>query len=111
MGKSTILRALDLIYANIISRLVSSKKKLAQLEYDDGHGNWVENEDLKNMPVFVNYGVNRSVFDVPLRISKKEKFTKLSAFDKAIESKIDFRTLFMWFRNQEDIEKSRRDSR
>lgn len=163
VGKSTILRAIDLIYANIISRLVSSKKKLAQLEYDDisvgktkahidvvfefengdlkeywrsitrakgrnhsmaqlrelvdlfeeryvekgyddGDGNWIENEDLKNMPVFVNYGVNRSVFDVPLRISKKEQFTKLSAFDKAIESKIDFRTLFMWFRNQEDIE-------
>lgn len=162
-GKSTILRAIDLIYANIISKLVSSKKKLAQLEYDDisygkssakvdmvfefpdgnqkeysrfisrakgrkhvysqlkeltdlfeelyiekgyddGNGNWIENEDLKNMPVFVNYGVNRSVFDIPLRTSKKEQFTKLSAFDKAIESKIDFRTLFMWFRNQEDIE-------
>lgn len=56
------------------------------------------------MSVFVNYDVNRSVFDVPLRISKKEQITKLSAFDKAIESKIDFRTLFMWFRNQKDIE-------
>lgn len=163
VGKSTILRAIDLIYANVISWLVSSNKKLAQLEYDDisygksraeigvvfnfpdgnhkeytrwisrsmgrrhkvselkelvnlfeeyyiekgyddGEGNWIEKEDLKNMPVFVNYGVNRSVFDVPLRASKKEEFTKLSAFDKAIESKIDFRTLFMWFRNQEDIE-------
>ena len=163
VGKSTILRAIDLIYANIISMLVSSKKKLAQLEYDDisygkscaridavfefsdgnlkvysrsisrsvgrrhnldelkelvglfeecyvekgfddGNGNWIENEDLKNMPVFVNYGVNRSVFDVPLRASKNARFTKFSAFDKAIESKIDFRTLFMWFRNQEDIE-------
>lgn len=163
VGKSTILRAIDLVYANIISRLVSSNKKLTQLEYDDisygraraeinavfefpdesvrsysrwitraggrnhymkelkelvgffeacyiekgyddGKGNWVEKEDLKNMPVFVNYGVNRSVFDVPLRASRKEVFTKLSAFDKAIESKIDFRTLFMWFRNQEDIE-------
>lgn len=163
VGKSTILRAIDLIYANIISWLVSSNKKLAQLEYDDisygksraeidvvfnfsdgnqkeytrwisrsmgrrhkanelrelvnlfkeyyiengyddGEGNWIEKEDMKNMPVFVNYGVNRSVFDVPLRASRKEQFTKMSAFDKAIESKIDFRTLFMWFRNQEDIE-------
>lgn len=162
VGKSTILRAIDLIYANIIST-ISSKKKLAQLEYDDisygktraqidmefvfsdgdfkrysrtisrsggrrhnlselkelvnlfeecyiekgfddGNGNWIEKEDLKNMPVFVNYGVNRSVFDVPLRASKNGTFTKLSAFDKAIESKIDFRTLFIWFRNQEDIE-------
>ncbi len=163
VGKSTVLRSIDLIYANIISMLVSSKKKLAQLEYDDisygktraeidavfefsngnikeysrsisrslgrrhnsgelrelvglfeecyvekgfddGNGNWIEKEDLKNMPVFVNYGVNRSVFDVPLRASKNEQFTKFSAFDKAIESRIDFRTLFMWFRNQEDIE-------
>ncbi len=162
-GKSTILRAIDLIYANIISKIVSSNKKLAQLEYDDisygksrasigivfdlldgelikysrsisrsagrkhnvaelkklvdlfegyyiekgyedSDGNWIEKEDLKNMPVFVNYGVNRSVFEVPLRASKKEQYTKLSAFDKAIESKIDFRTLFTWFRNQEDIE-------
>ena len=72
--------------------------------FDDGNGNWIEKEDLKNMPVFVNYGVNRSVFEVPLRVSRNEQFTKLSAFDKAIESKIDFRTLFRWFRNQEDIE-------
>lgn len=163
VGKSTILRTIDLIYANIISMLVSSKSKLAQLElddissgktradihatfefpdgslkeyarsisraegkkhnlgelrnlvnlfetlyiekgFDDGNGNWIEKEDTKNMPVFVNYGVNRSVFDVPLRVTKNEQFTKLSAFDKAIESKIDFKTLFMWFRNQEDIE-------
>lgn len=163
VGKSTILRAVDLIYANIISMLEPSKKKLAQLEYDDisygktsaaidavfefsngdlkkysrsisrssgrrhdlknlrdlinlfeecyiekghddGNGNWIEKDDLKNMPVFVNYGVNRSVFHVPLRASKREQFSKLSAFDNAIESKIDFKTLFMWFRNQEDIE-------
>lgn len=163
VGKSTILRAIDLIYANIISRLMNSNKKLAQLEYDDitygktratidavfsfedgteleysrtisrgqkrthnlrklknitekfessylvkghddGQGNWIEEEDNKNMPVFVNYGVNRLVLDVPLRVSNKEQFTKLSAFDKAIESTIDFRNLFKWFRNQEDIE-------
>lgn len=163
VGKSTILRAIDLIYANIISRLMNSNKKLAQLEYDDisygksrttidavfsfedgteleysrtisraskrthnlkklkaitekfensylvkgyddGEGNWIEEEDNKNMPVFVNYGVNRLVLDVPLRVSNKEQFTKLSAFDKAIESTIDFRNLFKWFRNQEDIE-------
>lgn len=163
VGKSTILRAIDLIYANIISRLTNSNKKLAQLDYDDishgksratisvifsfedgteiqynrsidrakarthkikelkeltekfedsylvkghddGKGNWIEEEDNKNMPVFVNYGVNRLVLDVPLRVSNKEQFTKLSAFDKAIESTIDFRNLFKWFRNQEDIE-------
>ena len=163
VGKSTILRAVDLLYASIISRLTGvAKKRIAELDYtdishgktkasigavfafedgsemeysrsidringkkhnlsdlkalvskfedsylaksyDDGNGNWIEVVDDKNMPVFVNYGVNRIVLDVPLRASK-EQFAKLDAFDKAIESTIDFRNLFKWFRNQEDIE-------
>ena len=163
VGKSTILRAIDLLYANIISRLVGSgKKRSAELNYedisygkskasieavfsfedgtemkysrsidravgkkhnisglkklinkfegsylvkghDDGNGNWIIDVDKKNMPIFVNYGVNRIVLDVPVRASKEE-FAKLDAFDKAIESTIDFRNLFKWFRNQEDIE-------
>ena len=60
------------------------------------------------MPVFVNYGVNRSVIKVPLDVPNKEEFKKLNAFDKAIESKIDFKTLFKWFRNQEDVENQER---
>lgn len=161
VGKSTILRAIDLIYANIIAKLTSKKKKLAELEVDDisfgrtraeidasfvfedgyeasygrsisrekkrlhsmtklknlvdafeeryivkpydNGGDWIEPIDMKNMPVFVNYGVNRLVLDVPLR-TNKEEFRKLDSFDKAIESKIDFRNLFKWFRNQEDYE-------
>lgn len=162
VGKSSVLRAVDLIYANIIAKLFS-KKRPAELDiddisygksasditaeflfedgkqerytcsihrssgknyrvnelkvlvnqfeeryleksFDDGNGNWIEKEDLKNMPIFVNYGVNRSVLEVPVRVRNDEQFTKLSAFDKAIESNIDFRTLFRWFRNQEDIE-------
>ena len=163
VGKSTILRAVDLLYASIISRLTGvAKKRIAELDYadishgktkasigavfafedgsemeysrsidringkkhdlndlkalvskfensylvksyDDGNGNWIEAIDNKNMPVFVNYGVNRIVLDVPVRASK-EQFSKLDAFDKAIESTIDFRNLFKWFRNQEDIE-------
>lgn len=163
VGKSTILRAVDLLYANIITRLIGTgKKREADLDFedisygkstanisavfafengeeieysrfmsrasgkkhnlnnlkalvekfeesyivkghDDGNGNWIEEVDNKNMPIFVNYGVNRIVLDVPIRASK-EQFAKLDAFDKAIESTIDFRNLFKWFRNQEDIE-------
>ena len=163
VGKSTILRAIDLLYANIITRLtgkgknrktdldyddISYGKSKASINasfsfedeteslygrsierangknnnisdlkvlvdkfensyivkgYDDGNGNWIEEVDDKNMPVFVNYGVNRIVLDVPLRASR-EQFVKLDAFDKAIESTIDFKNLFKWFRNQEDIE-------
>lgn len=162
VGKSAILRSIDLIYANILAALTNSKKS-AELEcddisygksqaqidavfvfedeeevscacsisrssgrenqlsnlkrltekfedlhitkgYNDTEGNWIESEDDKNMPIFVSYGVNRSVIDAPVRTSDKEKFTKLSAFDKAIESRIDFKNLFRWFRNQEDME-------
>lgn len=167
VGKSTILRAIDLLYANIIIRLTGrGKTRKAELDYDDisygkskaninatfvfedkmeriygrsierangknnnlsdlklltdkfetsylvkgyddGNGNWIEEDDKKNMPVFVNYGVNRIVLDVPLRASK-EQFVKLDALDKAIESTIDFRNLFRWFRNQEDIENQKK---
>lgn len=163
VGKSTILQAIDLLYADIIAKLMgtirsktakfhedyisygksvasinadfgfgdgesicyeraidrakgekrntNALKKLTdkfqvlyiQKGYDDGNGNWIEEPDNKNMPIFVNYGVNRIVLDVPVR-APKEQFLKLDAFDKAIESTIDFRNLFKWFRNQEDIE-------
>lgn len=160
VGKSTILKAIDLLYANIIAKLTKKKitefdkddisygktkatieatfvfedgeekeysrsfdrangrnnnpNKLKELTekfendylvrgYDDGKGNWIEENDNKNMPIFANYGVNRIVLDVPVR-APKEQFEKLDAFDKAIESTIDFRNLFKWFRNQEDIE-------
>lgn len=63
---------------------------------------YVHNE--VGMPIFVNYGVNRTVMDIPLRIRNTHIFDKESAFEKAIESKIDFRTFFEWFRYEEDLE-------
>lgn len=161
VGKSTILRGIDLLYANIITRLLKSNKRLAELTIDDiqygkakatvlavfsftsgkdveyfrsidftgkkhsitlneivenfreqyiteNHvdeaGNLIVVEDTKNMPVFVNYGVNRLVIDVPVKVPQQASFQKLSAFDKAIESKIDFSSLFEWFRWKEDLE-------
>lgn len=58
----------------------------------------------ENMPVFVNYGTNRAVLDIPLRIRQKHQFSKLTALERAIENELDFRTFFEWYRNQEDIE-------
>lgn len=60
--------------------------------------------DKCNIPIFVNYGVHRLVLDVPLRIRQHHSFDSLSAYEKAIENKIDFRTFFEWFRNREDYE-------
>lgn len=163
VGKSTVLRGIDLLYANIIARLLKSNKLLAELttddiqfgkarakvlsdfsfptgknieysrfiefegekkhnrkalneiveyfreqyiteNYADEAGNLIVVEDTKNMPVFVNYGVNRLVIDVPVKVPKQVSFQKLSAFDKAIESRIDFSSLFEWFRWKEDLE-------
>lgn len=62
-------------------------------------------ENSKNlMPVLVHYGVNRTVIDIPLRIRNKHEFTRLETYQNAMENKIDFRTFFEWFRNQEDYE-------
>lgn len=56
------------------------------------------------IPVFVNYGTNRSVLDIPLRIRKKHQFSKWTALERSIENELDYRTFFEWFRNQEDYE-------
>lgn len=162
VGKSSILRSIDLLYANIIGKLLNSSKRLADLKeedimagkskasvtgrfrfasgkeyeyyrtisklegkrhykflnnlityfedqyiaknHEDEDGNLVLVEDKKNMPVFVNYGVNRLVVDIPLKNAKQTEYSKLSAFDKAIESKLDFSALFEWFRMREDLE-------
>lgn len=57
-----------------------------------------------SMPIFVNYGTNRSVLEIPLRIRQKHEFTQLTALERTIENELDFRTFFEWYRNQEDIE-------
>lgn len=58
----------------------------------------------KEIPIFVNYGTNRSVLDIPLRIRKKHDFSKWAALERANENELDYRTFFEWFRNQEDYE-------
>lgn len=67
--------------------------------------------DKSSVPIFVNYGTNRLVLDIPLRIRTKHNFDRLSAYDNAIENRIDFRTFFEWFRNQEDVENEEKVSR
>lgn len=61
---------------------------------------YVQDEEA-DMPVFVNYGTNRSVLDIPDRIRKKHDFDKLSALERAIENELDFRTFFEWYRDRE----------
>lgn len=58
-------------------------------------------DEAVNMPIFVNYGTNRSVLDIPDRIRTKHDFDKLSALERVIENELDFRTFFEWYREQE----------
>jgi predicted ATP-binding protein involved in virulence len=59
--------------------------------------------DFSDLPIFVMYGVNRSVIDIPLRIRDKHSFDPISAYEKS-SAGADFRVFFEWFRNQEDFE-------
>lgn len=152
-GKTSVLKSINLLYANIINQIVN-RKELRQnfnLELDDirygktqtkieadlnmeeqqityhrtmvrktgkrGHNlealkniaslfheKYIDDEKQDNIPIFVNYGTNRLVLDIPMRIRNRHTFDIYSAFDKAIENRIDFRTFFEWFRGQEDYE-------
>ena len=162
VGKSSVLAAINLLYANIINRLVKQRfkqsikmeisdikygkastriradfkfdneedlysysrtmyrkghkinlsKELEYLvahyeekyivdDYIDSENNIVKSEEIKNIPIFVNYGVNRLVLKTPLRIRKTEDYGQIAAFEKAIENQIAFSKLFEWFLEQE----------
>ena len=53
------------------------------------------------IPIFVHYGTNRAVLDIPDRIRGKHNFDKLSAIERAIDLQLDFRTFFEWYRERE----------
>lgn len=65
---------------------------------------YFSDEHQEDIPVFVNYGTNRLVLDIPLRIRTHHEFDIYAAFEQAIENQISFRTFFEWYRNQEDYE-------
>lgn len=165
VGKSSVLAALNLLYANIINRLVKSrfkqavKMEISDIRYGkasarikaefrfgeedkkytysrtayrkvtsvnlskeldeivshyrekyipedeiDADNNIIMKSENCNIPIFVNYGVNRLVLKTPLRIRKTEDFGQFAAFEKAIENQIAFSKLFEWFLEQEIYE-------
>lgn len=65
--------------------------------YVDENNNVIMQNPGYNIPIFVHYGVNRLVLKTPLRFRKKPDYGQISAFEKAIENKIDFDRLFEWF--------------
>ena len=158
-GKSSILHALNVLYAPVISKLTGKRlPKTLSLQRDDVAAGAKEcsldlrlqlcgrpfdfqrsirrklgtmqpkrtaltefinyfqaqyeyGSDLIGMPVFVHYGVHRMVLDIPLRIRSYHEFTRYSAYENTVDSKIDFRTFFEWFRYQEDLENEQKIKR
>lgn len=156
VGKTSILRSVNLLYAKIINKVVNRKelrqqynialediqhgKPFARIQGDfimsSGNGEivsyergmerksgkrthtkdnldmiaesiqsaYMSDDQQESVPVFVNYGTNRLVLDIPLRIKTHHEFDVYSAYEKSIENRIDFRTFFEWYRNQEDAE-------
>lgn len=86
-GKGAVVVAHKKLYDSFLEQYISM--------YGDG---------IKNIPIFANYGTNRSVLDAPLRIRNKHQFSKWTALERAIENDLDYKTFFEWFRNQEDYE-------
>jgi len=50
----------------------------------------VSTEQQADIPIFVNYGVNRLVLDIPLRIRKTHVFDPLYTYENAIQSTVAF---------------------
>ena len=87
----------------MMTKALTYDKKMYEIFCNDFVQEFLQQEE-NNMPIFVNYGTNRSVLDIPLRIRNKHQFGTTSALERAVENELDFRTFFEWFRNQEDLE-------
>ncbi len=60
---------------------------------------------MASLPLAVYYSANRSVQDINLESSENHTVNQLTAYDQAIvDGKINFKDLFVWFRNIEDLE-------
>lgn len=62
-----------------------------------------ENPDAP-LPVVVQYKVNRSVADIPLKIRHIDKARREDTYANALKGSASFRDFFPWYRMQEDIE-------
>lgn len=57
-----------------------------------------------NLPLIAAYPVERGVSDIAFRVKKRPQFTQLDGYENALQSGVDFRTFFEWFREREDLE-------
>lgn len=101
--------ALHRSYSNVRGEKTTNLKELTAV--NDAYQKAYNSDSSHAIPVYANYGTNRLVLDIPLRIRTKHSFERFSAYDHAIQQQIDFRTFFEWFRNQEDYENAEKVSK
>lgn len=59
----------------------------------------------ESIPLFAKYGVNRAVTEMPLRLKKRHALEPMQVYDStSLNSGVNFRSFFEWFREREDIE-------
>lgn len=57
-----------------------------------------------SLPLFATYGVTRVVDNTPIRIRKRHAMAMIDTYDGKNEGQANYRSLFAWFRELEDIE-------
>jgi predicted ATP-binding protein involved in virulence len=62
------------------------------------------NNRYDSLPILLHYPTERTVYEIPLGISKDHERNQLVAYDRALTKKVDFADFFIWYRNQEDLE-------
>lgn len=63
-----------------------------------------ENAETASLPLFATYGVTRIVDSTPVRIRKRHAMAMIDTYDSKNEGQANYRSLFAWFRELEDIE-------
>ncbi len=63
-----------------------------------------EHKETASLPLFATYGVTRVVDSTPVRIRKRHAMAMIDTYDSKNEGQANYRSLFAWFRELEDIE-------
>lgn len=73
-------------------------------ELADRYRQALSNQENANLPLIAFYPVERVVLDIPLKIKDKHSFLQLDGYDNSLNTGVDFRRFFEWFREREDSE-------
>ncbi len=63
-----------------------------------------QHPETASLPLFATYGVTRVVDSTPVRIRKRHAMAMIDTYDSKNEGQANYRSLFAWFRELEDIE-------